>query len=112
VKIENKGVGAPEAAKLLRDLESEAKERVLARMDLPSNGLKAKLEIYRNNIRNSLEAGCVFNLNGKDYHVLASGEDIETLANSLQKEVSDTIAREIVARAFNEALAKNWSLKW
>lgn len=112
VKIENNGVGAPEAAKLLKDLEKEAQERIFARLDLPSNVFKAKIEVYRNSIQWCLQAGCVFNLNGNDYSVLASGEDFEKLAENLRKEVSDVIAREIVAKGLTEALAQTWRLSW
>ena len=94
VRVEQKPVTVTDAAKLLRELQQEARNGVLATMPSPANTLNSEVGLTRMPWERRTEAVVNFSLNGKPHTVTVKVDDRDESRAKAQA-VFDAVCREI-----------------
>lgn len=108
VTVNGGGGGAAQAAKLLKDLEDEAKTRLGEAISVGGNGFECKVFFYRDCMSAQTVGVAKFALNGRKLEAQAASEDWdqsgpEVLINKLMTAMSIEIAKNILAGALSAA---------
>lgn len=117
VNVTVNAANAAESAKLLRDLEKEAQDRIDAAFRVGSNGFDCTVYVCREYMSLSYNISTIYQLNGKQIKTAVSVDELDTsrpgirpidvIVGRLIEEMSADITREIVHPALMKV---NWNV--
>jgi len=99
IDVTHKEAPTAESARLLKDLEAEARDRVIDSYIFEDNVLNGSVVLSDNHTNRKIDARIGFELNGKKYRTEASIDELE-VRNSKEK------ARQMLVQAVSEAIGR------
>ena len=104
--VTEKRAPTDESVRLLREMESKAKEEVIKSISLPSNEFSGVVHLMRDYLSCQTKVVVLFKLNGKDHKVPISLDDFkdDNLEKQMRKvlnDVSDYLAANILQKVFD-----------
>jgi hypothetical protein len=105
-KVTEKRAPTDESVRLLREMESKAKEEVIKSISLPSNEFSGVVHLMRDYLSCKTKVVVLFKLNGKDHKVPISLDDfkddnLEKRMRKVLNDVSDYLAANILQKVFD-----------
>ena len=104
VSVTEKKAPTDESVKLLREMQLKAENELLRAVHLDSNEFKGMVHVYRDVVNAGKRVIILFELNGKQVRhesLIREWTKREDIGTILRKELSETIAREVILASFS-----------